>query len=753
MDSLPRPRQRRVHFPAYTTFACVLAGAILLALVAAAVTKKFVYRGVQLPELRHGPLPFLQEYEPNFTFKEGNATGCTSHTCEWNTAYIFKDRTRHTEACSDFYLHACSQSWYSKVDHKRRPYREFSAGQLMVDIEYFFKRFLALKGNHPFRPDHNFLVQALWVYDRCKALPNESVVPTVERVMRSLRLSGWPFREFKGDLTFHVAIGDRLMKLQSLFDVVFRKHTGTGLSVFLRAPKTLYRRYMVNGVVASDETYIKLVASALERYTKMNATAMATGIFRLEKTLEDMALADAEEFMMPTPTKVAVVDDIFLGTRWNWTKYLNILFAGEFPASNQTMVVVEDPVFFRNLGNVFDTLSDVAILNYMGYKALVELSPFLGEHAEFLTDISHEYDIAGLSSRQVACMALLEKLYRYGLGIAAKLTLGKEFATTYRTHLDSQLAFFFTLTRNVLVQLVQSHRSWIDPIDSGTAVHKLNSMHFTFGTQGNLVDYEQYRQTASVPIGGEDENALEAVFKIYSYASSLYWDVRRPSSQAFDNVFSSSLFIPGYEYHDTDNALFLPHGVIGFLNHVSNQIHPVLYPAVLVHLLRGVLTALSKSASFSGRELRSWWSVSTTESYDNISRCLQAQYVAPLDEREAHSSQELNFIDNAVLYPLFVIYKSSARKLNFRGVHIGKSGARNVSAEQFFFYNYAAAHCERADNSTWQNQIKFRMTPARWRLNVPLRNFPAFSETFGCDRMSYMNPTSKCSVWKSAEAA
>ncbi|XP_064459293.1 neprilysin-1-like [Ornithodoros turicata] len=701
MEEDRRRRERQISV--YTAFACVIAAVVIIALLVAVTAKKVVHHKAE--RWPAGPLPFDRRYDTGDLLKEvtNRSKPAVCPTCQWNDAYLFDSAKEYKvkDVCSNFYVHACNQRWLRGTSLANRPYAEFSAGQLMLDVDYFFKRFLSLRG----RSENNFLAQAMWVYDRCNA--NDSVVESVQSVLSSLMLPDWPFENWEGDLVWHVATAERTLRLQPLFEVVFRKNTRSALPVILRAPKTLHQRYQQGGF--DEQSYATYVAASLQRYTKNNASAIADGIVRLEKAIEAFA---AQE----TPSKVLSLEQLFASERWNWMKYFDVVFDGKYSMLNHTMIVVQDPVFFANLRHIFRGRYDTSVINYIGYKAVAEFSPFLGD--PFLMRLSHGYRLPDLHERQVACMALLEKVYPYGLGIAAKLTLGKEFATTYRTHLDSQMQFFFSLSRKVIVQLVQSHKSWIDPVDTATAVRKLQAMQLHFGTQANLIEYELYRRTR--PVKGN--TTIEAVLGLYSHASALYWDVAKDAG--FDNMVEQDVFLPGSLYQEADNRLLVPHAVVGFLNHISNQVHPILYPAVMVHIMRGALAALAPSASsFVKGELRNWWSVSTKGAYENISRCLQAQY-------PRMSSPELNLLDNALMYPLFLIYKASLEKL--KGVHA------SVNSEQLFFYNYAVALCERKSSGPMQGM---------WRVNVPLRNFPAFSRAFGCQWKTYMNPAEKCIMW------
>ncbi|KAH6934345.1 hypothetical protein HPB50_023037 [Hyalomma asiaticum] len=398
--------------------------------------------------------------------------------------------------------------------------------------------------------------------------------------------------------------------------------------------------------------------------------------------------------------------------------------------------MVSDPIYFRNLGSVLEGAWDAIIANYMAYKVIVELAPVLGQDAEYLLQFSHSYDVPDLGERQTACLALVEKLFRYGTGVAAKLTLGKEFATTLRSHMDVQLEHLFNASRRVISELVDTGRSWLDPSDKNTALRKLSSMRFEFGAQCNLVEYELYRRNHAAlnsskppPLSVEVENDIShpwdeqplphVVFYFYSVASSAYWDAWASSanSRAYDNRYTLTTFRKGYEIQHTGNILVLPQATIAFLSHMSNVIHPVLYGVVAADL---------------------------------------SQYQPPLTEGGRLRSLEMDYLDNAVVYPLLRLYRDSAIGLGNVSVvspHAVQDSERSLTMDQMFFYNFAAALCDFRDEDLWQQQRKFHMTPAPWRVNVPLKNLRAFADAFACKPGAPMNPAKRCDVWREKRLA
>ncbi|KAK8783373.1 hypothetical protein V5799_010262 [Amblyomma americanum] len=644
----------------------------------------------------------------------------------------------------------------------------------MVDMERFFRYFVQLKGE---LTEDNFLSRMMWVYYACRNAtgPRVNISAELGGIFEVIGLNGTlPLKEIaRGHLIPVIAAGDRHLTLHPLFKVrVLRRSEPSeagGFDIVLAAPETLYRRFLTSFVDSDDSTYADFVAKTMRLCTLENTRSAARKIMQLEKRLESFMLSSDEELMMPPREKHASLDDLFLSDNWDWPVYFNSLIASANGSiGNDTKVIMSDPVFFRNMASVLTGTWDTTIANYMAYKAIVELAPVLGQDAEYLLQFTHDYDVPDLGERQVACLSLMEKLFKYGTGIASKLTLGKEFAMTPRSHMDIQLGLIFNVSRHVIGGLIESGRSWVDPLDKGTALRKLRALRFEFGAQCNLVEYEHYRRnsvppnTTLPPSGNRGKNAdhpwlqhplPRVAFFLYSVASAAYWDAwGSATSRAYDNRYTLTAFRPGYELQHTGN-LIVPHATVAFVSQLSNVVEPVLYSVVAAGMMRGLVEALARSGSSVDAEFRSrlWWSIGTLEAYENISTCIESQHQAPLAKGRRMRSLEMNFVDNAVAYLLFRLYRDATTSYDSGNASV-YSGARAhgdaLTLDQMFFYNFATAHCDFRDEELWQQQRKFHITPAPWRVNVPLMNLPAFANAFECKPGSRMYPLQRCKAWK-----
>lgn len=71
-----------------------------------------------------------------------------------------------------------------------------------------------------------------------------------------------------------------------------------------------------------------------------------------------------------------------------------------------------------------------------------------------------------------------------------------------------------------------------------------------------------------------------------------------------------------------------------------------------------------------------------------------------------------------------------------------------LTDEQLFFVGFAQVWCTLATPEVEQVLIKTDShAPPRFRVDGPLRNLPAFAETFACGEGTPMNPGNRCEVW------
>lgn len=168
------------------------------------------------------------------------------------------------------------------------------------------------------------------------------------------------------------------------------------------------------------------------------------------------------------------------------------------------------------------------------------------------------------------------------------------------------------------------------------------------------------------------------------------------------------------------------------------RVAPRVYAALLRFLYHSALNANGNGNLTEATE-------DATAMFQRVRACVEEQY-APLrspstsgadtDAGSATSSSSVqDMLDVLSLVPAFEAYRAYLTA-DFR-----LQTAADLNSRQLFFVYYAASHC--ADETAAPRRGR---SPARLRVNGPLRNMPEFADAFKCPVGSFMNPTKVCAL-------
>ncbi|XP_075730704.1 neprilysin-1-like isoform X2 [Rhipicephalus microplus] len=136
----------------------------------------------------------------------------------------------------------------------------------------------------------------------------------------------------------------------------------------------------------------------------------------------------------------------------------------------------------------------------------------------------------------------------------------------------------------------------------------------------------------------------------------------------------------------------------------------------------------------------------------NKTRCFVDQYNSIVDKDANMSLNGKNTVgeniaDNAAVRLAFQTYEAMLKRSRVRDV--GLQGLEKYSGKQLFFISYAMIWCANSRAKFLEQQIQYNPhSPPKYRVNVPLRNFPPFSTAFNCKATSPMNPgRNTCVLW------
>jgi predicted metalloendopeptidase len=153
-------------------------------------------------------------------------------------------------------------------------------------------------------------------------------------------------------------------------------------------------------------------------------------------------------------------------------------------------------------------------------------------------------------------------------------------------------------------------------------------------------------------------------------------------------------------------------------------------------------------SQFDGKgNLRDWWTKETKEKFEAATKCVQDQY----SQYEAIPGVKLN----GALTAGENIADIGGVKLGFAALRTWQRDhpeerrtVERMSDERLFFLAYAQGWCSKETPQFLEMLARTNPhSPARWRVNGPMVDVPAFAQAYGCDVGTPMNPGKVCSVW------
>uniref|UniRef100_A0A158R4U0 Neprilysin n=1 Tax=Syphacia muris TaxID=451379 RepID=A0A158R4U0_9BILA len=125
---------------------------------------------------------------------------------------------------------------------------------------------------------------------------------------------------------------------------------------------------------------------------------------------------------------------------------------------------------------------------------------------------------------------------------------------------------------------------------------------------------------------------------------------------------------------------------------------------------------------------KKWWHSETERIFNSKKQCFIAQYGSKFEPITGRKAYQMHSTRRPELYQL--------------------PGLANYTNEQLFFIVFANNWCEAIKSNEIDHIIDTStQSLGMFRVNVPLQNFPAFSQAFQCPIGSGMNPFEKCRIW------
>ncbi|KAL1432152.1 hypothetical protein MTO96_013488 [Rhipicephalus appendiculatus] len=361
--------------------------------------------------------------------------------------------------------------------------------------------------------------------------------------------------------------------------------------------------------------------------------------------------------------------------------FISLLGLGE--DSDQREVLYSKQLASQLKQEVNDVEPHIA-LNYQGLLAAEKMAPLL----------------PNASAGEEGCWRLVQdalpELFLYAV-YRAKSSVLKESANVTEN------------IRNNVILYVNS-ASWMDATLRQQAVERLRELRVMAFIPGWFSDAKRVRaEFARLPHPSMDNGPLAYIaLKEHTHGRRLRgraWPLPPDSAQcAFD---------------DTRRTVYVP---LLATNLTKVQSAPLLLarlPRLGVQLAACLMHAVTAEAAH-------WWGERSLRKLEPLLKCVDSQsaVVEP-------STRGVLLDHMAALAPAHTVYSSRLREGGVQSHEYRLEHAENITTEQMFFIQFAAAQCH------GPSQL----------VNVPLKNYEPFRRAFGCHPGTRMSPAKTCRFW------
>lgn len=615
---------------------------------------------------------------------------CSSAPCLAEGSYVSHQLNWNVNPCESMYEFVCSNSPPKPADEL-----------LLSDLELSLLR--QLRGPPATGSPAARVMQDLWKECLDQETRNRLGWGPLKHMFKATSLSDWPYLQFttQGERAVWQAAARalRYFGLATLVSLEPSEHPLLGRSPLLALDKPVLLLRPSN----DSSWYYEAVSLALSAVAHKGIAkhSLALDVTNFARQLASVVRSPGASGDLGRDAKLERLRSV--------PRYRPLLAAflqNDSLVGDDTELLLKAPEYAIRLGYLLDDTAPHAVLNYIGFRLLVHVSPFLPESVRKLVPLrARQLGLGDHGRGQLVCLRAVEH---------ALPTLF--YRTAYETHrplLDALLAADLgsTLKQALASRLALLH--WLDGDTRDRALQRLHQIEprllFPPWVTDGAKAEQDVRQAPHV-IAGEGLRSYARITKHLMQRrlhSADPWLGQAPSD---DQCWLG----PGRR------VLYVPLTAL-------NASAPALEPFVLLQLARlgerasrCLVRLLLDGAGSRADDPRAWWTPAARQGLAELRKCytLQSRGDRPTAAEES-----------AALAVAHAAFEARMPALDFR-----LENAVSMSLDQLFFIHYTLGYCA-ADSDV-----------AR-RVNLALLNFGGFQRAFTCDVGTPMNPRKSCDFW------
>ncbi|CAN7985792.1 unnamed protein product, partial [Ixodes hexagonus] len=387
------------------------------------------------------------------------------------------------------------------------------------------------------------------------------------------------------------------------------------------------------------------------------------------------------------------------------------------------------------------------IVDYVGWRLLVAFSPFLPDAFRSLTPLTlrGSTSLFAAAPRWHLCYEAVARVMQYALSAA----YARRFLVGKASALRKDVKQKYTLLSERVFEAIR-RSSWIHEKTRRVIHQKMMSITpyllYPPFVENEFAISAFYHIVPDVVM----DHVMESYHGTVSALNEHYWQwlVEDWIGPEWEVPFLK----PSVYFNHDFRTLAIPFGILQSPLYYTSIQPPVDIPRFGFQVAREIIRASFISGPFykEPRSIKKSWDILTHSEFNNKQDCFLHQYGHAYGKQlNSYASIVENMLDNAALPIAYRVFRKLIRKSRSRGATdwVLKS-LPEINSERMFFLAFATMFCDLKRTRALKMQLTHGpFSPANYRVNLPLMNFPKFSEAFDCGPGDGMTVEESCKVW------
>ncbi|XP_065061388.1 endothelin-converting enzyme 2-like isoform X2 [Rhopilema esculentum] len=680
---------------------------------------------------------------------------CLQSNCVQVAAGVISRMNTTTNPCEDFYQYSCGgwldktaipdsktrYSIFSEVSSRNREIIKLEISKIMSGqknsssmsirnaVDYYSscldKKSIEARGDQPLK-DVIKQYNSWPVTDMNFTAGNWNWTDTFIRVHKYLAMAP----------VFNMYVGSDLKN--SSVNVITLDQSGLGISREAYLRNTTYHKK----VSSAYRTLMRKLVTLLG--ANKNGTLLMDKVYEFEKRLANITLPTEQARQYNKNYQKMKLKDFAnkTGIPLDWLKnWLDWAFleTGHRISENEE-VVTYSLDYIRDSYKLFKEEDPFVQSSYIMWKVVFSLgSVLLGKYKEAYNDYySTIYGTTAEDPRWETCISSTTSAFGFALG---RLFVDKAFIGSAKTMAEEMIQGI----RKSFMENIDT-LSWMDDATKKAAKEKAVAIIQNIGYPDFVVkdsDLDKYYQGLVVRKGNffanivsrRKFNNIRNYVKFGKPVDKSLWAMTPAQVNAY--------------YSPTENKIVFPAGILQtpFYDHrAPRALNYGAIGVVVGHEITHGFDDQGKTFNKDGNS-ENWWTQKSEQGFKNQAKCLVDQYSKySMYGKNLNGNQTLgeNIADNGGSKAAFKAYqewvKANGEEKRLPGI--------DLSPEQLFFVGFAQVWCSKYRESAAISQIENGVhSISKFRIIGTLHNSDDFARVFKCPSKSFMNPSTKCSVW------